>query len=100
MRSHSLGCAIIVDHNHNPLAIFTEQCVIALIQEMGSLDGSAVGRFADRDFLSAKLSDPILQVWELMQIRGAKLVCVTDDAGRLVGLTNQQRVAAYLAENI
>ncbi len=98
MRTQSLGCAVIVDYARVPSGIFTEQSVIELLVQNASLDDRPIQDFADSSFVSVKSSEPISRVWDAIQLGGARFVCVTDDDGKLIGITGQRGVAEYLAE--
>tara|TARA_R110002049_G_scaffold4601_5_gene32618 strand:- start:859491 stop:859961 length:471 start_codon:yes stop_codon:yes gene_type:complete len=98
MRTQRLGCAVIVDHSQVPLGIFTEQSVIALLVDEASLDERSIQDFADKNFVSVSTRDPISHVWDAIQTNGARFVCVTDEDGKLVGITGQRGVAEYLAD--
>lgn len=98
MRTQGLGCAVIVDYARVPSGIFTEQSVIELIVKNASLDDRPIQDFADNHFVSVKSSDPISRVWDAIQLDGARFVCVTDDDGKLTGITGQRGVAEYVAE--
>jgi CBS domain-containing protein len=98
MRTHSLGCAVIVDSAGVPSGIFTEQSVIELLVQNASLDDRPIQDFADPSFVSVRSSEPISRVWDAIQLAGARFVCVTDDDGRLIGITGHRGVAEYLAD--
>lgn len=98
MRFNELGCAVVVDSRQRPMGIFTERSVIDVLVEDVSLDDQLVGRFLDSKGLQVRRSDPMLAVWDTIQQRGFRFVCVTDDEGRLVGVTGQRGLAEYVAE--
>lgn len=98
MRAQSLGCAVIIDFARVPIGIFTEQSVINLLVQNASLDESPVQDFADPSFLVVNRCEPIARVWNAIQHDGIRFVCVTNDDGKLVGITGQRGVAEYLAE--
>lgn len=98
MRSHSLGCAIIIDQHFRPTGLFTEQSVIQVLVSGASLDEVPVSAFADPDFFVARSSDPILKVWNAVVHSGARFVSVTDEAGRLVGVTGQRGLSEYVCD--
>ena len=98
MRTRSLGCAVIVDYGLVPSGIFTEQSVIELLVQNASLDDRPIQDFADSSFITVKSSEPISRVWDAIQLDGARFVCVTDDDGKLIGITGQRGVAEYLAD--
>ena len=98
MRAHSMGCAVIVDDAKVPTGIFTEQSVIKLLMEHASLDDRPVQDFADPHFISVQSGEPISRVLDAIQRSGARFVCVTDDGGKLIGLTGQRGMAEYVAD--
>ena len=46
-----------------------------------------------------KLSDPISDVMEAMQLKNTRILCVVDDKDRVVGLTGQRGLMEYVAEH-
>ena len=98
MRSHSLGCAVVIDEDGRPQGIFTEQSVIKLLMQNAMMDDLPVSEFADREFVVARKSDPIAKVWDAISSDGNRFVCVVDDDGRLMGLTGQRGIAEYVAD--
>ena len=98
MRTRSLGCAVVVDHRQVPQAIFTERSVIELLAKNASLDNLSVFNFADRNFVAVKSCEPIMNAWRAIHEGSARFVCVTDDGGRLIGLTGQRGIPEYLAD--
>ena len=98
MRNRSLGCAVMVDHGRRPSGIFTEHSVIDVLVKNASLDDSPICNFADPNFIDVKLSEPILRVWEAVQLAAARFVCVTDDSGKVIGVTGQRGLAEYVAD--
>jgi CBS domain-containing protein len=98
MRSKSLGVAVIVDFAGIPRGTFSEQSVIRVLKENVPLDSRAVREFADPVFCCVKQSDPIAVVWDAVQQQDFRYVCVTDDDGRLIGITGQRGLAEYVAE--
>jgi CBS domain-containing protein len=99
MRHHSLGCVVIVDENQVAEGIFTERSVLDVLMQHACLDDRPVSDFADRNFVSVKLSEPIWRVWEAVQLAAARFVCVTNDAGKLIGLTGQRGISEYVADH-
>ena len=98
MRSHQLGCAVIVKLDRTPTGIFTEQSVISMLVQNASLDDVPVSEFAERNLLVVQSNEPIYRVWQAVQQREARFVCVTNNAGQLVGLTGQRGLAEYLSD--
>jgi CBS domain-containing protein len=98
MRDRSLGCAVIVEHGLIPVGLFTEQSLLKVLTQNASLDERPVRAFADPNFMAFTASEPISKVWDAIQTNGLRFVCVTDDDGRLIGVTGQRGIAEYIAE--
>jgi CBS domain-containing protein len=98
MRTRDLGCAVVVDSGGSPIGLFTERCLMKMLTEGRSLDSSPVSDCSDRQCPVVKRDDPIGLVWRLIVQQGARFVCVTDDEGRLVGLTGQRGLSEFLCE--
>ena len=98
MRHQSLGCAVIVRVGMVPAGLFTEKSLIKALVSHASLDDHPVSQYADTSFLSVKGSEPISRVWDAICRDGVRFVCVTDDDGRLIGVTGQRAIAEYIAE--
>lgn len=97
MRTNQLGCAVIVDVE-KPVGIFTERSVLEVLMRDASLDNLPVRDFMDSGFRCVKHSEPISSVWSALQDDNLRFICVTDDEGKLVGLTGQRGLAEYVAE--
>lgn len=98
MRSHGLGCAVVVDLHCRPVGVFTERSVIQMLAEGVCLDTTPVSEFCDPNFHVASTLEPIAKVWDAITHSGARFVCVTDKTGQLIGLTGQRGLAEYLCE--
>ena len=98
MRALDLGCAIILDGRLAPVGIFTERSLLDVLVQNASLDESAVGDFADYRCIVVKSSDPASRVWDAVEREGHRFICVTDDAGKVIGLTGQRGLAEYISE--
>jgi CBS domain-containing protein len=98
MREKSLGCAVIVDPSGTASGIFTEQSLLAALAQHGSLADQTVGDYSDPHFLSLPSSAPISRVWDAIEQDGLRFICVTDDGGKLIGVTGQRGIFEYLAE--
>ena len=98
MRRESLGCAVVADHGRLPRAFFTEQSVASMLLADACLDSSAVATYVERSIVCVRKGDPISRVWRAVQDGSARYVCVTDDAGRAIGITGQRALAEYLAD--
>ncbi|QDV83273.1 CBS domain-containing protein [Planctomycetes bacterium TBK1r] len=98
MRTHSLGCAVIVDPGCRPQGIFNEQSIIRMLMAGVSLDTTAISAFADPDVGIVRADDPILFAWQAVVDQGHRFLCVTDDEGYLIGLTGQRGLAEYVCD--
>ena len=98
MRSHGLGCAVVVDHHCRPIGVFTEQSVIDMLVEGKCLDTTPVSDCCDHRFFIVKTNDPIEKAWEAVTQHGARFLCVTDKTGQLIGLTGQRGLAEYVCD--
>mgnify|MGYP001826963767 FL=1 len=98
MRAKALGCAVIVDRRGAPQGFFTEQCLLVAILQHASLDDPPVSSFVDPDFVTVQSSEPISRVWEAVRSRGTRFICVTDNDGKIIGVTGQRGLAEYVAE--
>ncbi len=98
MRSMEIGCVLIVNTHGFPVGIFTERSLLDVLVQNASLDESAVGDFADDRCTVVKTSDPVSRVWDAVEREGQRFICVTDEAGKVVGLTGQRGLAEYISE--
>ncbi len=103
MRSHALGCCVIVDYVFGsagiPCGIFTEQSLLDALTKGASLDDRAVCDFADSKFLAVNRHEPISRVWDAVLMDGLRFVCVTGDDGKVIGITGQRGIAEYISEH-
>ncbi len=98
MRAQGLGCAVIVDAEGKPEGIFTERALLGVLLEGVSLDDTSVGQHIYANYSHVKSSEPISRVWDEILHGGYRFVCVTDDDGKLVGLTGQRGLSEYISE--
>ncbi len=98
MRHQSIGCAVIVRVGMIPVGLFTEKSLIKALVSHDSLDDHPVSQYADTSFVSVSASEPISRVWDAICRDGIRFVCVTDDEGKLVGVTGQRAISEYIAE--
>lgn len=98
MRSHSLGCALIIDPIGKPIGLFTEKSLLAVLMQGASLDRRPVWDYAERDFLSFRKSEPIARVWDAVKQQGVRFIVVTDDEDHPVGMTGQRGIAEYVSD--
>ena len=98
MRHRSIGCAVIVDIGMVPTGLFTERSLLDALVQNASLDERPVSQFAESHFLSVKSSEPISRVWDAIYQNGFRFICVTDDDGKLIGITGQRGIAEHIAD--
>lgn len=98
MRTNALGCSIIVKPGRIPTGIFSERSVLDVLVQGASLDSRPVCEFADKNFVCVSEDEPIASVWDAIQTKGARFVCVTNGDGKILGLTGQRGIAEYFAD--
>ncbi len=99
MRERDLGCAIVVDDDRKPIGIFTESMVTQMLARGGDqMDDTIRNHMAER-CPWVKLTDPIADVLEAMQLKNIRFLCVVDSGGRVAGLTGQRGLMEYVAEH-
>lgn len=98
MRTHSLGCAVMVDRVGKPIGFFTEKSLLNVLVQNASMDDRPVCDFAERDFQSFKSSEPISRVWDAVVRDGVRFIAVTGEDGNLIGITGQRGLAEYISE--
>ena len=99
MRERQLGCAVIVDDSDKPIGVFSERSVIDVLTRDTSLDNFKVGDFRDKNWAAVCLTDPISDVFDAIQHRGMRFVCVVDEEGCVAGLTGQRGLSEYFADH-
>jgi len=99
MKSHHLGCAIVVDDDGKPLGIFTESQLVQILAEETTDFSSPVSAAMESDWPSVRDNEPIVEVLNLMTARNLRFVIVVDSAGNLVGLTGQRGLLEYIADH-
>jgi CBS domain-containing protein len=99
MRKHDIGCAVVVDDQKKPVGMITESMLAEMVAH-GTLrlDDPVSTHMADR-VPWVRLSDPIADVVEAMQLKNIRILCVVDDRGRSVGLTGQRGLMEYVADH-
>ncbi len=79
--------------------MFTERSLLDVLLSGTSLDTTAVGEFADPDFTTIAIREPISRVWDRIVDEGTRFQCVVSDRGTLIGLTGQRGLAEYVSEH-
>ena len=98
MRHKQVGCVLIVDARGRPSGIFTERLLLNVLTQNVSLDQTAVGDFAEYRCTVLKASDPAIKVWEAIEQNGDRFIFVSDDDGKVIGLTGQRGLAEHVSE--
>ena len=99
MRKHDIGCATVIDGDGKPIGMITESMLVEMLSHGTlKLDEPVEKHMAER-VPWVKLSDPISDVMEAMQLKNTRILCVVDDKDRVVGLTGQRGLMEYVAEH-
>jgi CBS domain-containing protein len=99
MKLHGIGCVFVTDANDCPQGIFTEAHLLRLLADSPDSIADPVSRHIARHVESIRESATIERLIDLMQSRDLRFVAVTDDAGRLIGVTGQKGLMEYVAEH-
>ena len=100
MREMHLGCAIVVDADGKALGAFTERAMIDLLaRDPVAWESRPVGKCLEKEWFSVQLTTPISHVMDLIREHAVRFVCVTDEAGQVVGLTGQKGLSEYIADH-
>lgn len=99
MREKKLGCAVVVDQANKPIGLLTESMITHLIAQKAVVLDDPVKQHMAEQWPWVKLTDPIADVLEAMQLKNLRFLCVIDDAGLLVGLTGQKGLMEYVADH-
>jgi CBS domain-containing protein len=99
MQEKDLGCAIIVDENQVPLGMFTERMLTQLIaHNPDELDQPVISQSAER-WPQVKLSDPVVDVLDALEMKNVRFLSVVDENGKIAGLTGQKGLMEYVADH-
>ncbi len=99
MREAKLGCAIIVDDDQKPIGMFTESMLREiLLHKPGCLDETVDKHMSDR-WPWVRITDPVEDVLEAMELKNVRFLCVVDEDDRLHSLTGQKSLTEYIAEH-
>ncbi len=99
MREKKLGCTVVVDPDRKPIGMFTESMLTQLLaQNAVSLDHPIEQHMAEQ-WPWVRLTDPIADVLEAMELKNVRFLCVVDQQDRLVGLTGQKGLMEYVADH-
>lgn len=99
MREAKLGCAVIVDDDRKPIGMLTESMLREiLLHKPESLLETVAKHMSDR-WPWVRLSDPVADVLEAMELKNVRFLCVVDEEDRLHSLTGQKCLMEYVADH-
>ncbi len=99
MKQHALGCLFVVDAGGRALGRFTERDLIRqLAADPGVLD-KPLSQVMTPPESCIEVGAPVEAVFNEMKDLGRRFICITDENGRMVGLTGQKGLMEYIAEN-
>ena len=99
MRNRNIGCAAVVDKEHKPIGIFTESMLTELLSH-GPVDmNKPIKDFMAVRYPWVRISDPVAELLEAMQLKNVRMLCVVDEQDRLVGLTGQRGLMEFVADH-
>ncbi len=99
MRRRKLGCVIVIDESRKPVGYFTERMLARLIASKPSAVSEPLEGHMSVACPVLSLSSPVSRVLQAMQRENTRFLCVTDDAGQVVGLTGQKGLMEYIADH-
>lgn len=99
MRGRKLGCAIVVDDDRKPIGIFTESMLTEMLTHATADMDSPIEKSMAVRCPWVRITDPISDVLEAMQMKNIRMLCVVDQSDHVVGLTGQRGVMEYIAEH-
>ncbi len=99
MREGKLGCVIVADSDRKPIGMYTESMLVQLLaNEPDRIDDPLEAHMA-KQWPWVKLTDPVVDVLEAMQLKNVRFICVVDEDGRIAGLTGQKGLMEYVADH-
>ena len=99
MREKKLGCVIVVDDDQKPIGIFTESMITQMIAKGGLILDAPVSDVMSQQCPWVKVTDPVGDVLEAMELKNIRFLAVVDDDGRITGLTGQKGLMEYVADH-
>lgn len=99
MKSHGIGCVFVTDANDSPQGIFTEAHLLRLLATNRAALSEPISRHYSHHIHCLPESESIHRLINLMQSKDLRFVGITDDAGRLIGVTGQKGLMEYVAEH-
>jgi CBS domain-containing protein len=99
MRKKRLGCVIVVDESGVPAGMFTESMLTQLLlQDHRAVEDRLVDHMAEQ-WPRVKLTDPVEDVLDALDLKNVRFLCVVDDEDQLAGLTGQKGLMEYVADH-
>ncbi|MHC4878120.1 MAG: CBS domain-containing protein [Planctomycetota bacterium] len=98
MREAKLGCVTVVDEDDRPLGLFTEAMLRRQLVETPEIVEQSIDAHMATAFPGVSLSDSVETVLEAMELKNTRFLMVTDDEGKVVGVTGQKGLMEYVAE--
>ena len=99
LRAKSLGCLIVVDHDHKPIGILTESMITQLVAHDPTSIKGPVKDLMSESCPWVQLTDSVSLVLDAMQAQNTRFLCVVDESGRTVGLTGQKGLMEFVADH-
>lgn len=99
MRNKKLGCVFVVDPNGIPRGMFTEGLLLRILADDPAGLDDPVSRHLCPRFTCIEGSRLIADLLKVMHEKDLRFVGVTDESGRLIGLTGQKGLIEYTAEH-
>jgi CBS domain-containing protein len=99
MQEKDLGCAVIIDENRVPIGMFTERMLTQIMSNQPELlDQPVISQSAER-WPQVKLSDPVVDVLDALEMKNVRFLAVVDADGKIAGLTGQKGLMEYVADH-
>ena len=98
MREKKLGCAVVVD-NQKPTGILTESMITQMLAKGAPFLDDPIEEKMSEQCPWVKVTDPVIDVLEAMELKNIRFLAVLDDDARLVGLTGQKGLMEYVADH-
>lgn len=99
MRRGSLGCAVVVEDDGRPVAMFTEAMIKGILLGGGKELDELVLQHVPHEFPWTPIDDPIVTVLYAMEEKNIRFIVVVDEEGRVAGLTGQKGLMEFIAEH-
>lgn len=99
MRKSNLGCAVVIDDEERPIGMFTERKLTELLANTSVSIDEPVGLHSNEWFSHLPETAPIISLLHHLEVKNTRFLAVTDEAGRVSGLTGQKGLMEYIAEH-